>query len=196
MTVTMALVDFIPVILFLIAAVILQRDLYHHMSKGAYALFCAGTIMIIIAGFLKATWKLLYGAGICDFERLNQMFFPVQSIGFMLAGLAVVALLTVKQKEVRTYAAAPIVFTGTMIFVALMSIGCLMLNVGLAVLSARRGKKAGSVIFVIAFVLMLGMGYLSSKDFTQASMNWIAQGVNIVGQACFLVGTLMLREKK
>ena len=194
MTVGMALVDYIPVFLFLIAAVLLQRYLYAQMSKGAYALFCGGTIMIFMAGFLKATWKLLYGAGICDFARLNQMFFPVQSIGFLLAGIAVVGLLTVNQREVHAYSAAPVLFSGTMIFVALMSLGCLMMNVGLAVLSARKGRKGAAGLFLLAFVLMLGMGYLSSKDFTQAGMNWIAQGVNLLGQGCFLGGTLMLSK--
>ena len=38
-TVSMALVDYIPVICFAIAAVILLRDLYNKMSKGAFALF-------------------------------------------------------------------------------------------------------------------------------------------------------------
>lgn len=40
----------------------------------------------------------------------------------------------------------------------------------------------------------IGMGYLSSKDFTQASMNWIAEGVNVVGQGCFLWGAISLRK--
>lgn len=47
----MALVDFIPVILFAISSVILQRDLYNKMSKGAFALFAAGTIDIAAAGY-------------------------------------------------------------------------------------------------------------------------------------------------
>ena len=192
MTIAMALVDFIPVLLFLAASVTLQRFLYDKMSKGAYSIFCAGTIMIFLAGFLKALWKFLYAAEICDFERLNQMFFPVQSIGFMLAGLAFVRVLTGKRKEERMYAAVPAVFSGTMLFIALMSLGCLLMNAGLALMSFRRGRKACGALFAAAFVLMLGMGYLSSKDFTQASMNWIAQGVNIVGQGCFLAGTIML----
>lgn len=37
-SVPMALVDFIPVILFAIAGVLLQRALYNKMSKGAFAL--------------------------------------------------------------------------------------------------------------------------------------------------------------
>ena len=41
-SVGMALTDFVPVILFAIAAILLQRDLYAKMSKGAFALFAAG----------------------------------------------------------------------------------------------------------------------------------------------------------
>ena len=56
-SVPMALVDFIPVLLFAVAAIMLQRDLYNKMSKGAFALFATGTIDIIFAGFLKALGK-------------------------------------------------------------------------------------------------------------------------------------------
>ena len=73
-SVPMALVDYIPVAFFAITAVILMRDLYHLMSKGAFAIFSAGLLNVIIAGALKATYKLLYAAGICDFAALNDMF--------------------------------------------------------------------------------------------------------------------------
>ena len=86
-SVSMALVDYIPVICFAIAGVILMRDLYNKMDKGAFALFSAGVIDIVCAGALKATYKLLYAAGACDFVSLNAMFFPVQSIGFCLPEL-------------------------------------------------------------------------------------------------------------
>ena len=62
-SISMALVDYIPVALFAAAAVILLRDLYDKMSKGAFALFSAGVIDVTLAGALKATWKLLYAAG-------------------------------------------------------------------------------------------------------------------------------------
>ena len=100
-SVAMALVDYVPVVLFAIAAVLLQRDLYDKMSKGAFALFAAGTVNIFCAGFLKATWKLLYAAGVCDFQALDAMFFPVQSIGFLLAGLGIVAMVCFRQKGGR-----------------------------------------------------------------------------------------------
>ena len=82
-SVPMALVDYIPVAFFAVATVLLQRDLYNKMPKYAFACFAAGTINIFIAGFLKATWKLLYAAGVCDFQVLNTMFLPTQSLGFL-----------------------------------------------------------------------------------------------------------------
>ena len=77
-SVPMALVDYIPVVFFGIAAALLQLDLYGKMRKDAFAMFAAGTINIFAAGFLKATWRLLYAAGLCDLAALNTMFLPVQ----------------------------------------------------------------------------------------------------------------------
>ena len=99
-SVSMALVDYIPVLFFAAAAVILMRDLHNKMSKGAFALFSAGVINVTIAGALKATWKLLYAAGVCDFQALNAMFFPVQSIGFLLAGVGILAMLEIGRAHV------------------------------------------------------------------------------------------------
>ena len=190
----MALVDYIPVIFFAIASVILMRDLYNKMSKGAFALFAAGTINITAAGALKATYKLLYAAGICDFEALNAMFFPVQSIGFLLAGIGVIAMLCCKQSKTALLAVAPPVFKGTFVFVGLMVAGLGLMDAVLCVLSAKLKKPAVIVLFVISFVCSLGMGYLSSQDFAEAAMNWIAEGVNVVGQGALLGGVLLLHK--
>ena len=70
-SVPMALVDYIPVALFLLSGIYLMRDLYGKMTKYAFALLAGGTINTTLAGFLKATWKLLYAAGICDFQVLS-----------------------------------------------------------------------------------------------------------------------------
>ncbi len=198
MSIPMAIVDYVPVVLFLAAAVILQRWLYARMSKGCFALFAAGTIMIVCAGIMKATWKLLYAAGICDFERLNQSFFPMQAIGFLLAGIAIAALIIFPQgkKAEALYAAAvPAVFPGTMIFVVLMVLGSLGLCGGLALTAARQKKKTAAILFGVAFVLMLAMGYLSSRDFTKPVLNWIAEIVNVLGEGALLVASVMLVQK-
>ena len=193
-SVSMALVDFIPVLFFAIAAVILQRDLYNKMSKGAFALFAAGTINVTCAGALKAIWKLLYALGVCDFEALNAMFFPVQSIGFLLAGIGILAMLTHKQSKSAAFAVVPPVFSGTFVFVGLMVAGLGIMDAVLCILAGKLKKPALIAIFILSFVCSLCMGYLSSQDFAEASMNWIAEGVNVVGQGTLLLGVCLLHK--
>ncbi len=194
-TVSMALVDYIPVIFFALASLILLRDLYPRMTKTAFALFAAGVTNVTLAGALKATWKLLYAAGVCDFEALNAMFFPTQSIGFMLAGIGIVLMLCQKQTGVTAAAvAAPPVFSGTFVFVGLMVVGLGMMDTVLCILAAKLKKPWLIAIFILSFACSLCMGYLSSKDFAKASMNWIAEGVNVVGQGTLLLGTYLLHK--
>ena len=198
-SVGMALFDYIPVIFFAIGAVILLRDLYNKMSKGAFALFAAGVIDVVMAGGLKATWKLLYAGANIDISALNAMFFPVQSIGFLLAGIGIIAMLTHNQKEKGTklHSAAPIVPVVSITFpylVLVMVAGLGLMDVGLCILAKKLKKPVVIVIFVLSFVCCLGMGYLSTKDFEKASMNWIAEGVNFCGQGLFLLGAWMIHK--
>ena len=190
----MALVDYIPVICFTISIVILMRDLYNKMSKGAFALFATGCIDVVCAGALKATYKLLYALAICDFEPLNSMFFPVQSIGFMLAGMGILAMICFRQTKSSMLSVAPPLFSGTFLFIALMVVGLGTMDTALSILAVKLKKPVAIVLFGLSFICSLGMGYLSAQDFTQASMNWIAEGVNVVGQGILLAGVLVLHR--
>lgn len=199
----MAITDYIPVVLFTVSSIILQRYLYGRMSKGAFALFAAGTIMICVAGYFKATWKLLYYLNICDFEKLNHCFFPMQATGFLLAGIAMVAMTchTQGKESLEAHAAvpalltAPAVYSGTMIFVMAMVFGTIAMNTGLSIQAKKQHNPLAIVMFVLSAVCLLAMGYLSSKDFSKASLNWIAEGINFLGQAMFLTGAILISKK-
>ena len=52
-TIPMALMDFVPVVFFGITAILLLRDMYNKMAKGAYALLAAGSVNVFLAGFAK-----------------------------------------------------------------------------------------------------------------------------------------------
>lgn len=193
----MALVDYIPVVFFFFATAILMRDLYGKMTKASFALFAAGSLNITIAGALKATWKLLYAANVCNFEALNNMFFPTQSLGFLLAGIGIVMMLVKaknEEKKLMGAAVAPAVFKGTFVFVSLMVIGLGLIDAVLCILSVKLKKPALIALFALSFICSLCMGYLSSKDFAEAAMNWIAEGVNVVGQGALLGGAYLLHK--
>ena len=191
-TVPMALADFVPVFLFGISGVLMQRDLYNKMPKYAFACFAAGVVNIFMAGFLKALWKLLYAMGVCDFHVLNTMFLPTQSLGFLLAGLGILIMMG-QRKEVML-AAAPPLFSGTFLFVGMMVLGLGAICGSLATLAVRMKKKALVPVFFLCFLCYMSMGYLASRDSASVAMNWIEQGVNTLGQVLLLWGVLSLHK--
>ena len=185
-TIEMALVDYIPVAFFAIAAVILMGDLKNKMSTLNFLVFSLGVSGVAIAGACKATWKLIYAASNVDIAFLNKMFFPTQSVGFLLAGVGILAMLIAKKN--RVYG------VNTFVFIGMMVAGFGILDAGLCVLAAKLKKGGVIAIFVLSFICSLCMGYLSSQDFAEAIWNWIAEGINVVGQGTLLLGVVMLHK--
>ena len=190
----MGLMDFVPVAFFGITAVILLRDLYNKMCKGAYAMLAAGTVNVFTAGFCKALWKLLYAAGICDFAALEHLFLPLNSLGLLLVGLSLIGMLCRKSKDVVALSAAPAVFSGSMVFIMMMVLGLGGICAAMSVLAVRMKKKGTVVLFVLSFVCAMGMGYMSSKDSSLAWVNWVEQSINTVSQLCLMLGVIGLHK--
>lgn len=195
-TVSMALVDFLPVVLFFIAAIILQRDLYNKMVKGAFAVLATGSIMVLLAGAYKALWKILYACGVCDFAALDHAFFPIQGPGFLLVFAGLLAMLTRKSSNAAPLgaAAAVPVYESNMPFVGMQVLGCAGMHACLFIIAKKLKKPLACALFVLAFITMLGMGYLSAKFDDSSSMHWTAQLVNIISQSSLLAGVLVLHK--
>lgn len=192
-TVTMALVDFFPVVLFFIASIYLQRDLYNKMVKGAYALLSTGTIMVFIGGLFKVIWKILYALNICDYQVLNQGFFLIQAPGFILGFLGLIGMISKYNKARKTQMLGVVpVFTSNLPFIALQVIGCSGIQVCLAYFALKMKKKLAAILFIVSFIFMLGMGYLSAKFDDSSNMHWLAQLVNTVSQGSFLGAVIIL----
>ena len=192
-TVPMALMDYLPVFFFGVTAVLLLRDLYNKMFKGAYALLAAGSVNVFLAGFCKATWKLLYAANICDFTVLEHMFLPVNSLGLLFVGLSLIGMLCWKKKTV-TLSVAPVVFSGSMVFIMMMVVGLGGMCASLSIVSAKMKKGKVMILFILSFVCAMAMGYMSSQDSTQEWVNWVEQSINTVSQLCLMLGVIALHK--
>lgn len=209
MEVLMAIFDLVPCVLCFIGMWILQISLYHKMNKYAYALFASGTIMILFAGVFKAVYKIIYYGFDVDFYRFNYMFFPVQAFGFILACVAL--LIYVFQRNTKaplSIAILSVVTTDegkrlandTMLYVVLQILGSAGLLGCLVYFAKKLKKPLAMVLFVISFICLLIMGFLStriSRATTNADYvmyNWLAEGVNTISQGLFLIGVLQLRK--
>lgn len=194
--------DLVPIAFFLLAAIILLRALYNKMVKGAYVLFASGSIMIFVAGLLKALHKFLIGAAQIDYVILDKQFTSTQSLGFLLIFLSLVGMFTKYNKNFTRVRVsiipllipflAIVPFESSLPFIAIMVIGALGMLSMLIYMSIRLKTYKAIIFFAIAIVSMLGMGYLSTKaDF---SMAWIQISINLLYQGGLLVGVLFLKK--
>jgi xanthine/uracil permease len=187
-SVPMALVDYIPVVLFFLAAELIYRDIYRSgRNKVLGYLFIAGAVMVSCAGFLKASYKLLYALNIGDFLWMSRQFFSNQAFGFLIAGVALAA--TVIGSRSRVAEALP-----TMALVGVMVVGLAAMDASLCYLANSRKKRSALICIIVSFFLSLAMGYLSSKNFDKAFMNWVAQGINTAGQLLLYIGARILHK--
>ncbi len=134
----------------------------------------------------------MYAAGICDFYVLNVLFLPMESFGLLLAGLGVILMLIPRGRTALS--AAPPLFSGRFIFITMIVVGFGVMFAVLSVLAARMKKRGVIVLFVLAFLCCLGMGYLASGNGASAAANWSAEGVNCIGQFLLLSGVLTLHR--
>ena len=192
-TIPMAWMDFVPVIFFGITAMLLLGDLYNKMCKGLYALLSAGSVMVFLAGFCKALWKLLYAANICDFVALEKMFMPINSLGLLFVGVALILMLVRKHKGAML-SVAPVAYTSSMPFIMMMVVGLGGMCVALSILSAKMKRGKVMILFILSFLCAMGMGALSSQDMSLAWVNWAEQGINCVSPGCLMAGVILLHK--
>ena len=191
-TVGMAIMDFIPVLLFFIAAIILQRDLYNKLSKLAFSMLAAGSLMVFAGGFYKALWKLLVGLQLADVPYLSSALFPLQAPGFILMFFALLSLFRRGNSLTTNFGAAGVVpvYESNLPFLIGQILGCSGVIWTLFFMAKRMRHKIAMLMFPIAFIAMLSMGYLASAG--GPGMDWIEQSVNIVSQGSFLLGVVFL----
>ena len=184
-TVPMAIVDYIPVVLFALSFLTVFKDLKNKVSAVSKILIGIGGVLVICAGGLKATYKLLYASGVGDFEWMSNQMFSNQAFGFLLLGIGLVLSIGSVSKRLNA-------FLPTMVLVLLMVIGLGAMDAVLAYYATKMKKRGALVCFIVSFFFTMMMGYLSSRDFTQASMNWVAQGINCAGMLLLYLGVRSL----
>lgn len=82
-TITLALVDAIPVLSFGISMVIIA-------SRFNSPIFMVGAALSVLAGCCKVAWKLVLGIWKKDLRWLNKPFVPMQAAGFLLMAISFV----------------------------------------------------------------------------------------------------------
>lgn len=184
-SIPMALADYIPNILFLLSALNIIKFLRRKKKTFPTIFFGLGAMMIFSASMIKATYKLIASVGIGEIAWMTKQFFPNQAFGFLIIGLAMILALF-DSKKLYSF--------NTMALVGIMVLGVVATNISLAIFAIKEKKKGLPILFILSMFLSLCMGYLSTKDFTQIYMNWLAEIVNICSMILLYLGTRKLNK--
>ncbi len=191
----LALLDIVPVVLFLFGCIELMKAFYPKMTQAQYSMFSAGSIMVFLSGMMKAVWKLMYVMEICDYAMLSDAFFPVQSTGFVLLALSTIRLAGKKKdkSDYASYSAVPVVAI-KMPFIMLTFLGTTIFYGSLSALGVKTKNKMTVVFFISAYAFDMIQVFLASKFDNSSLMNWLAEIVNTLAQVCLWLGAKRLNQ--
>ena len=188
---SLALFDFAPIFAFLIGAFFLVKTSLICRGKPCGRMMMAGSLLVFLGGFFKATWKMLYTLQIADIQWMSQGQFVLSGIGFLGICVAVVYMVRGRKTVSTTGGVMAAMAPWKIPFLFVMTLASLGAEGILAYLSFKRGVRKAAIGFVVGVMGLLAMGALASADQTLA-MQWIEEVVNTIGQCGFMLGSIFL----
>lgn len=190
-TVGLAILDFLPNIAFLIGAVYLVRIAAIVRGTACSRMVIAGSLLIVLGGVLKASWKLIYASGGPNVRLMSDIQFILVAPGFLALLVAVVWL--ARSRNAGRSLPMMAIAAWKIPFLFLMTLTSLGAQGILAYISFRRGAPLAAAGFIVAFLGLLAMGGMASAPQTVA-MQWIEESINSVGQIGFMLGSILLHK--
>lgn len=190
---SLAIFDFFPTLAFLVGSFFLVRIAMLCRGKPTGRMVMAGTLLVFLGGFLKATWKLLYAANVADVQWMSQGQFVFSAFGFLGMCVAVIYMVRGLKKTggAGTGGAVMAMAAWKLPFLFVMTLASLGAAGILTYLSFRRKAVWAAIGFIICVLGLLGMGALASADQTLA-MQWVEESINTLGQLGFMAGCILL----
>ncbi len=227
-TLFMAFVDAVPAVIFLCAALVLMKDFSEDISEkgfGSYALVSSGALMLFSGAILKVAWKVMYALNICDYTTFSESFFPMQTLGFCLVSLGIIAYICKNRKTaiilqsvygtlmfvIMTFlivsfssSAKEGIETGTEVFVYeshmpfLLGtfIGFMTMQIALIVIAVKRQAKRYIIAFVFSMIFMIAEAVVGSMFDGSSNMHWVAQFIHIFAEIGLLIGVKGIYKNK
>ena len=185
----LSLFDFVPVIAFLIGAMYLVRWARLFDRRVVSLSMLLGSILAVLGGATKATWKFLVTINVGDFIWLGEAQFALLAPGFLLMLVSTWLIFSGDKKEAVVTLEAMAAWK--IPFLAVMTISSLWLYALLAILGWRERNYMIVIMYVIIIVTTIGLAGMATMEQTIAQQ-WIEEGVNSMGQIAFAVGSMLL----
>lgn len=190
-TLSLALFDFIPCILYVIAFVYLLRFTRRNTSKTFYYLMMAGMFVVEIGALSKAMWKLLNAVADINLIELSNYAMYFISVGTLLTFIVVVNMALEERKYHSSYHTTTYTlpfYIPAIILLSLSTSGYLICLIMMAFTRRTNISVYMLTIYLILTFVMAGFTPNGSSEIT----HWVCQAINTVGTLAFVIGTYSL----
>ncbi|MBI5375868.1 MAG: hypothetical protein HZA77_10565 [Candidatus Schekmanbacteria bacterium] len=189
-----ALYDYAPNIVFVFGIYWIIKSLKSELSKSSTYLIVFASALVIIAGILKATWKLIIALSGSDVRILSDIMFPLMGTGFFL--IFIVLLMVVIRKNPEKSFKPLAIASSKKIFLPLMIIGGMGTTICLLIISWRKKARAAFVLFIIELIMTLMLGYVGGKFEVVTNFGvFLEQTLNLSSRIVWMLGCFYLYKK-
>ena len=214
-TVSLALVDFLPVIFTAIGLIYIAR-MVSHISKPHGQAAYVGAVLTVAGGFFKAVWKLFMASsgGTIDINWMEDGLFVWMAPGYTLILWSVwQAVRSVNNKRPWNAWIAPLVFIVLMfagsyylytsdpaspawerVLLSVMVLATVITGILLIVFGFRQKMPLAGWLFIINLIGIFLLNGLARIDEQTITLQWIEEGINAVSWLCFLVAAQKVFE--
>lgn len=193
-TLSMALMDFIPNLGYLVGAYFIVRLVLRERGSRCGRMAMLGALLVFVGGMMKATAKLLdaYHQRPYTINILSEAQFILLAIGFLGTVTALILLARQQRPPQNTPLPAILLIAPWKIPFLLVMMLCQFGALGLLTyLSFRRKITLSGALFITSAVLTLLMAGMASGS-QALDMQWVEQSINSLAQISFAIAAFTL----
>lgn len=209
-TLSLALVDFLPVIFTAIGLIYIARMVSHISNAHGQAAY-VGATLTVAGGFFKALWKLLIASsgGTIDINWMEDGLFVWMAPGYTLLLWSVwQTVRSVNNKQTWNAWIAPLAVIGLMfagsyflytsdpaspawerVLLSIMVLATTITGILLIVFGFRQKLPLAGWLFIINLVGIFLLNGLARMDEQTIALQWIEESINTVSWFCFLIAS-------
>ena len=212
-TVSLALVDFLPVIFTAVGFYFLYK-MVTHVDRTQGKIFLVGTVLTVIGGFLKATWKLIIASSGTNIRWMDDGMFAWMAVGYSLVFWSIwQTVRTVRGKSVFNPWIVPTVIgvlslagsfylrtsmpessAWKLTLLSVMSLASIFTSILLIVFAFRQKLSLAGTLFIVNLIIVFVMNGLARMPEQTIALQWIEESINTVSWFCFAVASKKVFE--
>jgi len=212
-TISLALVDFLPVIFTTVGFYFLYK-MVTHVDATQGKVFLVGAVLTVIGGFLKATWKLNIAASGNDIRWMDDGMFAWMAVGYTLIFWSIwQTVRTVQGKKALNSWIVPTVLSALTLagayylytsmpesrswkftLLGVMSLASIFTSVLLIIFAFRQKLSLAGALFVVNLIVIFLMNGLARMPEQTIALQWIEESINSISWFCFAIASKKIYE--